>query len=84
MGLSSCLSPPLRMTTTTTTTNATMIGTRRTTIEWNEREAGLTASSWKQNHRQYHDWAKAKRAEQDEYWRWRHSHSDVELKLDIR
>ena len=52
--------------------------------EWNEREAKAYRKYLEENHKQYHDWAKARREEQEDYWRWRHKHSDVDLHLDIR
>ena len=52
--------------------------------QWNEREDRVYRMYLEQNRRKYHGWAKANRTEQDQYWKWRHSHSDVELKLDIR
>lgn len=29
-----------------------------------------------ERHRKYHDWARANRREQREYWTWRHEHHD--------
>lgn len=31
----------------------------------------------KEHHKKYHDWAKAKKAEQEDYWKWRDAHPDV-------
>ncbi len=45
--------------------------------EWNEAE-NRAYRHWleAERHRAYHPWAKARREEQREYWRWRHEHSD--------
>ena len=45
--------------------------------EWNENEN----NAWRhwieaERHGRYHDWDKASRKEQREYWRWRHEHPD--------
>jgi len=29
-----------------------------------------------ENHRQYRDYSKLKRGDQDNYWKWRHEHGD--------
>src|SRR5438067_10809769 len=39
--------------------------------EWNEREERAYRRYLEENHRAAHDWAKAKREEQREYWKWR-------------
>jgi hypothetical protein len=45
--------------------------------EWNEQEE-RAYRHWLQEerHGEYHPWAKARRDEQREYWRWRHEHPD--------
>jgi hypothetical protein len=45
--------------------------------EWNEQEEHAYRH-WveAERHRAYHPWVKADRAEQKEYWRWRHDHPD--------
>lgn len=45
--------------------------------EWNEGEQ-RAFRHWvvDERHRTYHEWNKANRAEQRDYWRWRHEHSD--------
>ena len=45
--------------------------------EWNENES-RAYRHWltEERPRQYHDWNRASRAEQREYWRWRHEHHD--------
>jgi hypothetical protein len=45
---------------------------------WNENEA-RAYRHWLMEERRnarYHDYARAKAAEQREYWRWRHAHQD--------
>jgi hypothetical protein len=37
----------------------------------------------KENHRKYRDFAKLKEEDQQQYWAWRHEHSDALLKIDI-
>ena len=44
---------------------------------WNENEN----RAWRhyvseERHGKYHDWAKASKAEQRDYWKWRHEHPD--------
>ena len=45
--------------------------------EWNESEA-RAYRHWLTEERRhaYHDWARASRREQRDYWRWRHEHRD--------
>ncbi len=45
--------------------------------EWNDAE-GRAYRHWlvEERHAKYHDWGHASRAEQREYWRWRHDHPD--------
>ncbi|MBZ5726421.1 MAG: hypothetical protein LAP87_15650 [Acidobacteriia bacterium] len=45
--------------------------------EWNERE-GRAYRHWltEERHHKFHEWSKASRREQSEYWRWRHDHPD--------
>ncbi len=55
---------------------ATLQAQERPRHEWNASED----SSWRQylqeHHRKYHDWSKAKKREQEEYWKWRDAHRD--------
>jgi hypothetical protein len=44
--------------------------------EWNDREDPAWRQYLKEHHRKYHEWARSKRKEQDEYWRWRDQHRD--------
>jgi hypothetical protein len=41
---------------------------------WNNDEDRAYRRFLEENHRQYHTWSKAKRSEQDQYWKWRHEH----------
>ena len=46
---------------------------------WNENED----RAWKhyvteERHGEYHDWNKAKKKEQRDYWKWRHEHPDYD------
>jgi hypothetical protein len=45
--------------------------------EWNDAES-RAYRHWltEERHRPYHDWNKASKREQRDYWRWRHEHSD--------
>lgn len=45
--------------------------------EWNENE-NRAWRHWLQDERHitYHDWTKASRKQQRDYWRWRHEHPD--------
>jgi hypothetical protein len=38
----------------------------------------------REQHHKHRDFAKLKHEEQEEYWAWRHQHSDALLKIDIR
>jgi hypothetical protein len=42
------------------------------------------ACTRKQNHRKYHNFSTLKENDQQAYWGWRHDHSDVLLKINIR
>lgn len=44
--------------------------------EWNANEDQAYRRYLQEHHKKYHDFAKAKRSEQNDYWNWRHSHSD--------
>jgi len=52
--------------------------------EWNEREDRAYRVWLKEHHRKYKEFAKLRAEDQRDYWAWRHSHSDAELKIDIR
>lgn len=44
--------------------------------EWNANEDRAYRRYLQEHHRKYHDFAKARRSEQNAYWNWRHAHSD--------
>ena len=44
--------------------------------KWDEHEQAAWGRFLAEKHRKDHDYAKAKKKEQDEYWAWRHDHPD--------
>jgi hypothetical protein len=38
----------------------------------------------REHHRKYVDWHHVNEHDQQDYWNWRHNHSDALLKIDIR
>jgi hypothetical protein len=52
--------------------------------EWNSREDRAYRMWVKENHRKYRAFTKLPDNDRQAYWNWRHEHSDVQLKLDIR
>ena len=44
--------------------------------EWNTDEDQAYRRYLQEHHKKYHDFAKAKKSEQNDYWNWRHAHSD--------
>ena len=44
--------------------------------EWNAGEDQAYRRYLQEHHKKYHDFAKAKQSEQNDYWNWRHTHSD--------
>jgi hypothetical protein len=44
--------------------------------EWNEAEDHAYRKYLEEHHRKYHEFDKANRKEQDDYWKWRHLHPD--------
>ena len=44
--------------------------------EWNDREDRAYRRYLEEHHKKYHDFAKAKKREQQDYWNWRHSHPE--------
>jgi hypothetical protein len=46
------------------------------THEWNENEDKPWHEYLSQQHRKDHDWTKASRREQRNYWKWRDTHRD--------
>lgn len=47
--------------------------------EWNEREERAYKRYVQEQHRQYREWGKLNRKEQDSYWKWRQRHDDTWL-----
>jgi hypothetical protein len=43
---------------------------------WDEHENGAWVRFLDENHRKHHEFTKADKKEQAEYWNWRHSHPD--------
>jgi outer membrane biogenesis lipoprotein LolB len=52
--------------------------------EWNDHEAQAYRIYGQQHGRHYTDWDKANERQRNDYWNWRHSHSDSVLKINIR
>ena len=52
--------------------------------EWNSHEDQAYRMYAKQNHRKYSDFSKLNDNDQQNYWGWRHDHSDALLKINIR
>jgi len=44
--------------------------------DWNESEDRAYREYLQEHHKKYHDFARAKTREQQDYWTWRHSHTD--------
>lgn len=44
--------------------------------EWNADEDQAYRRYLQEHHKKYRDFAKAKKNEQNDYWNWRHAHSD--------
>jgi hypothetical protein len=44
--------------------------------KWDDREGDAWKRFIVENHRKDHEFAKANKKEQQEYWNWRHSHPD--------
>jgi hypothetical protein len=44
--------------------------------QWDDRERGAWGRFLTEKHRKEHEFQKASRKEQNEYWSWRHSHPD--------
>ena len=51
---------------------------------WNGQEDKAYRIYAKQNHRKANQFSKLKDEEQQNYWNWRHEHSDSLLKIEIR
>ena len=52
--------------------------------EWNAHEDQAYRVYAKQNHQKQRDFTKLKESDQQNYWGWRHEHSDAQLKITIR
>jgi type III secretory pathway component EscR len=44
--------------------------------EWSASEDPYWHQYLQEHHTKYHDWKKAKKREQEEYWKWREAHHD--------
>jgi len=44
--------------------------------EWNADEDQAYRRYLQEHHKKYHEFARAKKSEQNDYWNWRHAHSD--------
>ena len=45
--------------------------------EWNDGENGAWHQYLKEHHKKDRDWAKAKKRDQADYWKWRDQHRDI-------
>ena len=52
--------------------------------QWNSHEDQAYRQWGKENHRRYKDFNKIHENDRQNYWGWRHEHSDSLLKIDIR
>src|SRR6185437_12195702 len=52
--------------------------------QWNSHEDQAYKIYLRDNHRKDVEFSKLKARDQQNYWNWRHKHSDAELKIDIR
>jgi hypothetical protein len=52
--------------------------------EWNEHEDRAYRIYVKENHHKYRDFSALKEEERENYWAWRHEHSDALLKIEIK
>jgi len=52
--------------------------------EWNGQEDKAYRIYATQNHRKYNEFSKLKGPDQQNYWNWRHEHSDSLLKIEIK
>jgi Ni/Co efflux regulator RcnB len=51
---------------------------------WNDHEDRAWRIYREQHHRKYVSFEEAKERDRQDYWAWRHNHSDALLKIDIR
>jgi hypothetical protein len=52
--------------------------------QWNGQEDKAYGIYQKDNHRKDVEFSKLKESDQQNYWNWRHQHSDTLLKIDIK
>ena len=52
--------------------------------QWNNHEDQAYRIYTRQNHHRYRTFSTLKDEDQQNYWAWRHDHSDALLKIDIR
>jgi hypothetical protein len=45
--------------------------------QWSDQEDPHWRAYLKERHRNYHDWQKASKREQRDYWKWRDAHPDA-------
>ena len=45
--------------------------------QWNDGENTAWHQYLKDNHKKEHAWGKAKKKEQEDYWKWREQHRDI-------
>jgi hypothetical protein len=45
--------------------------------QWNDGENASWHQYLKEHHKKDHDWSKAKKREQADYWKWRDAHRDA-------
>ena len=51
--------------------------------QWNGQEDRAYRMWGKENHRRYQDFSRLKENDRQNYWGWRHEHSDALLKIEI-
>jgi hypothetical protein len=52
--------------------------------QWNSHEDQAYRIYQRDHHRNYVEFGRLKPRDQQNYWNWRHKHSDARLKIDIR
>jgi hypothetical protein len=52
--------------------------------DFDEHEDRAWRIYWQQHHHNYIDWDRASARQRQDYWNWRHSHSDSVLQINIR
>jgi type III secretory pathway component EscR len=48
--------------------------------QWNDNEDRAYRHYLQETHREYRHFARASRRERQEYWRWRHSHVEIDVR----